>query len=122
MAVPISPEIYETPCEDTQDLWTIYQQMKEQLQGFITLKNTLLAEYAAFVASGVAIGGAGDDFTQFAKGGLDGNESYTRKSLLERIEGITKLETDLRKAMAEQRLLAIQSNPTIRIGFGCHGF
>jgi hypothetical protein len=101
---------HETFQEDIADLWVIYQSLKAQYIELIALKTSLLTFYGTIATT---VGGAGDDFTTYTRSGLDGAESWTRESLLKRIEVLSQQEVELRKAMQAQRLLAIKASPGI---------
>ncbi len=102
---------HETPQEDISDLWAIYQATKAQLEAIQALKSEVAAAYATIAV--VAAGSATDDYTSYTRGGLDGNESWTRESLLKRLTELTKTEVELSKLMYEQRMHAIKASPGI---------
>ena len=98
----------ESFSQDIQDLWAIYQNTKAQLEQVQTVKTQVLTALASISSTP---GAAGDDFKSYSRGGLDGNESWTRSSLLDRFEVLTNEEARLSELMREQRLLAIKASP-----------
>jgi hypothetical protein len=99
----------ESPINDIQDLWGIYQATKAQLQAVQALKTSLLAVFDDIAT--LAPGAPNDDYLAYNRSGEGGGESWTRQSLLDRLESLQNQEAELTKTMREQRLLAIQATP-----------
>ena len=97
----------ETPCQDLQDLWSIYQATKVQYEQVAAEKLAVLAQLVTLRTSGTA------DAKSISQSGEGGSEAYTLVALQERFDSLTKAEIDLSKLMYDQRLHAIKSTPGI---------
>ncbi len=96
---------HETPQEDIQDLWGLYQETKAQLFALQSEKTYVLGQLTALrLANGV-------DATSKAQSGEGGGESVTLVSLQARFDSLVRAEIDISKMLYEQRLHAIKASP-----------
>jgi len=93
------------PATDINNLWTLYQNTQNQLIQVSTEKLAILNALIAIRTGNVP------DFTSISEAGKAGSDTYSQKSLSERLTILVEAEKTLTDVMAQQRLLAIQAEP-----------
>ena len=96
---------YETPQQDIQDLWSIYQTTKAQWEAAAAYKTTVMAALTTLLAGGTV------DVASFSDSGEGGGEGVSVVSLTARLESAVTNEKSLADQMYAARLHAIKASP-----------
>ena len=95
----------ETPQEDIQDLWAIYQNTKLLVDAQLSLISLLQTAMTTLQNGGTP------DYSSIGNSGDGGGESWSFVSLQQRLNDALDRYDSLFKTMQAQRLLAVKATP-----------